>query len=331
MPVYSTGVLDSSLNSCDDISVLKREILPLLQTQRSMWQEKLGLIMTQKGYDTARLAALCGVSEPTVRKWKKGALPHNRDMYLRIGFAAGYGLEEMNGFLTRWGKCPQLYAKSLEDSACIFILQSPSAAHTYENYTRLLEMLKAEFDSCRGRVTPVYETGYLADSLSAIKSREEMREFVRANSSSYRHAYERLYSFILAFLRENLRSIGDGGSVSFHEMAEEGRWTSSLQHCVYDIQKGKWFPQRGKIISLGIHLNMDDIAIDQMLHLAHMEPLYVKSPVEAAVKWALMEAKVSSIDDTIYPDGSSDLCRFVKSVLDQLELSEEANDLINDL
>lgn len=331
MPVYSTGIMDSNLCGCDDISVLKREILPLLQTQRVMWAEKLGQIMAENAYDTAQMARLCGVSEPTVRKWKKGVLPRSRDMYLRIGFAAEYSLEEMNVFLKRYGKCPQLYAKSLEDSACMFVLQSQTIAHTYANYTALLDMLKAEFNQYQVRTTPVYETGYLENSLAAIKSRSEMREFVRENISSYKHAYERLYAFILAFLRENLESIGDGNSVSFHEMAEEGQWTSSLQHCVYDIQNGKWFPQRSKIISLGIHLNMDDIAIDQMLHLAHMEPLYAKSPVEAAVKWALMEAKVSSIDDTIYPDGSSDLCRFVKSVLDQLDLSEEANDLINDL
>ena len=331
MPVYSTVAMDSNLSDCDDISVLKREILPLLQTQRGMWQEKLEQILSENQYDTAQMARLCKVSEPTVRKWKKGALPRTRDMYLRIGFAAGYDLEEMNVFLKRYGKCPQLYAKSLEDSACIFVLQSPTTAHTYDNYTTLLDMLRAEFDSNQGRTTPVYETGYLADSLAALKSRKEMREFVRANISSYKNAYERLYAFILAYLRENLKSIGDGEFVSFHEMAEEGRWTSSLQHCMYDIQNRKWFPQRSKIISLGIHLNMDDIAMDQMLHLANTEPLYAKSPIEAAIKWALMEAKVSSVDDAIYPDGSSDLCRFVKSVLDQLELSEEANDLINDL
>lgn len=37
------------------------------------------------------------------------------------------------------GKCPQLYARSLEDSVCIFVLNAKKQEHTYACYLRVLE------------------------------------------------------------------------------------------------------------------------------------------------------------------------------------------------
>ena len=85
------------------------------------------------------------------------------------------------------------------------------------------------------------------------------------------------------------------------------------------------------MISLGLHLNMNVDAINKMLGYAQMEPLYAKNPVEAAVMWAINEAQLCSEDDEIIPDGSSDLCLFVKDILEQLELAEEGSYLFEDL
>lgn len=335
MSVYTTGIIESNLNDCDDIEELKRKILPLLQDQRSAWSEKIEQILSDKKYSCKQLAHYCKVSEPAVRKWRKGSLPQSRDMYIRIGFAAGYNLDEMNAFLKRYGRCPQLYVKSLEDAVCIFVLRSEYLAHTYETYLSVLDMVKREFQGEPEVQRRAYTTGHLSEYFANLKSLEEMVEFVKKNTPSYKQAYSKLYSYIIAFLHVNLQNEhmadGDGRKASFHAMATESQWSSSLRHCISEIRNKRWFPLRHKIISLGLHLNMDTDAINRMLQYAQMEPLYTKNPIEAAIIWAIEEAKLCSEDDAIISDGSSDLCDFVKDVLIQLDLAEEGNYLIDDL
>ncbi len=327
MPSYSTGIMEANLSGCDDIGQLKEKILPLLQDQRTAWSRKMEEILAE--CPCRKLAQLCGVSETSVRKWRRGALPQNRDMYLRIGFAAGYSLAEMNAFLKRYGKCPQLYARSLEDSICIFILNSETIDHTYQEYTRLLGMVNAELCGLSGtddvQEYP-YSTTSLSDKLFRLSNEEEMLAFARDNAALFRQTYDRLYRYINAHLAINLSAehtvAQDGRASSFHAMATASEWSSSLRHCISEIRSKRWFPLRHKVISLGLHLNMDVDAIDQMLLYAQMEPLYAKSPIEAAIKWAVEEMKLSSEEDAIIQDGSSDLCSFVKDVLMQLDLSE---------
>lgn len=332
MGVYETGIIESSLNNCDDINELKKQILPLLKDQRSMWKDKIEQIISDKGYSNKQLAQLCKVSEPAVGKWRKGSLPQSRDMYIRIGFAAGYNLEEMNAFLKRYGKCPQLYVKSLEDSVCMFVLGSKFLEHTYETYLKVLDMIKLEIQGDTEVQHNAYTTGHLSNYFAKLESLEEMIDFAKAHAPSFKQAYAKLYSFIVAYLEINLGSEhkddADGRKASFHSMANESQWSSSLRHCISEIRNKKWFPLRHKIISLGIHLNMDTDAINRMLQYAQMEPLYVKNPIEASIMWAVDEAM---LNDVITPNGSSDLCDFVKDILVQLDLAEEGNYLIEDL
>lgn len=335
MNLYSTGIISENLNGCDSIEELKRKILPLLQSQRTAWSQKIEQILWERNYSCRQLARLCGVSEPAVRKWRRGSLPQSRDMYIRIGFAAGYDLEQMNAFLKRYGKCPQLYVRSLEDSVCMFVLQSEYLEHTYEAYCRLLNIVRQEFLQANSARYLAESTGHLNASFAALRSMDEMITFAREHAPSYRQAYSRLYSYIIAFLQINLTSEftaeGDGRRTSFHAMATESQWSSSLRQCISEIRNKRWFPLRHKIISLGLHLNMDADAINRMLLYAQMEPLYPKNPVEAAILWAIEEAKLCSAEDAIIPDGSASLCDFVKNILIQLDLAEDGNYLIDDL
>ena len=54
MNIYETGMIESSLNNCDDIGELKEKILPLLKDQRSMWIEKIEQILANKGYSNKK-------------------------------------------------------------------------------------------------------------------------------------------------------------------------------------------------------------------------------------------------------------------------------------
>ena len=335
MDVFTTGIIGTTLEMCETVEELKEKILPFLPDQRIQWSKKIEQILSDRNLSCKQLAQLCKVSEPAVRKWRKGSIPQSRDMYIRIGFAAGYGIAEMNAFLHRYGRCPQLYVKSLEDSVCMFVLRSDYLDHTYDTYLKVLDIVKLELHGVTGEQRQAYTTQHLSSFFSNLQSLEEMIEFAKTHAPSYKQAYGRLYSFVIAYLHINLQSAytteDDSRKSSFHAMATESQWSSSLRHCISEIRNKKWFPLRHKIISLGLHLNMDENAINQMLKYAQMEPLYVRNPVEATIMWAINEAKLCSEDDAIIPNGSSDLCVFVKKVLGQLDLTVEGNYLIDDL
>lgn len=326
MSSYDTGTIFDMVTRCEDLASFKSEILSILQDQRDAWQVKINQILQEKGYTSRKMAQLCQVSETAVRKWRNGALPQRREMYIRIGFAAEYDLDQMNAFLQRYGKCPQLYVKSLEDSICMYVLRSSTLPHTYETCQKLLGAVREELQKTIGNGNSVCSTTQLSEYFFSITSREEMVDFIKQNAPSYRAAYERLYNYIQAYLRYNLID-GQQEQASFHSMATESRWSSSLRHCISEIRNKRWFPLRHKVISLGLHLNMDVDGINDMLRLAQMEDLCAKNPVEATVIYGVEEAK---LNDLIFCNGSNDLCQYVKNIFRQLELAD-SEFLIDDL
>lgn len=328
--MYGTQNIERELDNCEDLEDFIRTVIPKLQTMRTMWQQKMERILANGNFSVKSFARLCRVSEPTVRKWRSGSLPQSRDTYIRIGFAAGYDLDEMNRFLKRYGRCPQLYVKSLEDSVCIFVLNSRSIPHTYDAYQDVLKYVSSELESFGAPSEEVAPTVRMSQLLANVATQEELLAFLGEHRRSYLDGFRRLYNYILLYLDLNLQSIGDDSAASFHAMAQESQWSSSLRHCISEIRNRKWFPLRQKILSLGVHLNMDVDCINEMLEKAQMEPLYVKNPVEAAVKFAIEDAKIMSEEDAIIPDGSDGLCRYVKNVLEQIDLPE-AMRLMDDL
>lgn len=327
MDIYNTGVLNDELLHCDNLEDLKKEILPKLQEQRSAWKQKIEQIMQENHYSCKEIAELCKVSAPSVRKWCKGALPQSRDMFIRIGFAANYNLKEMNSFLQRYGRYPQLYVKSLEDSVCIFILCSKTLPHTYQIYNNLLERMRAEVSGEDDMTEANYSTQEMEEKLQNVYDEETMSDFVYEHASEYKNAYAKLYNYIQAFLQINRTSRVDESQMSIQELAESQNWSSSLRHCISEIRSGRWFPLRHKLISLGLHLNMDMEEINKMLQLAQMEELCAKNPVEAVLIYALEDAR---LNDMIFCDGMDVLCNYVKHIFAQLEL-EDAEYILDDL
>ena len=76
---------------------------------------------------------------------------------------------------------------------------------------------------------------------------------------------------------------------------------------------------RNKIISLGLHLNMDHEEVDEMLSLANMEKLYAKNPFELAIIYILEDAVLNNM---VCTNGSDKLCQYARSVLQQLDIPE---------
>lgn len=312
---FSTGNLYDFVARSESIDEYKK-ILESLADQKKSWTQIIGQIVKDNNYSANQLAKLCGVSRQAAQKWMDGAIPKSRDTYIKIGFAAHYNIEEMNHFLQRYGCCDKLYPKNLEDSVYIFVLTSDEMEHTYATCKSIIEMIKAEIEVDSAEEQNMnYETSAISHELMNVKSLPQMLEFVQQKAFIFKKQYYHFYDYVEKFIQKNLL-MDEGAGDSVFLLANSQQWSSSLRQCVSEISKKKWYPQRNKIISLGIHLNMDVDQINEMLELAQMEKLCAKIPFENAIIYALENAK---LEDLIYCDGTDDLCRYVKKILVSLD------------
>lgn len=334
MPSTSeTGLLNQSLEYIGDLEELKNQYLPAVHQFSTSWSEKVQEIMKQQSYTPQALATLCGVSRSGVVRWLKGSIPGRRDTFIRIGFAAGYDLEEMNKFLQRYGRYNQLYAKSLEDSVYIFILNSKTLPHTYITCQKLLERIRGHLQQPESTPVDSQETGMLSLALLSLETPDELEQFIQDNLCQYDSAFSKFYEQIENHIAAlNWDYMDDHrGAFCVKQLADAQDWSASLRRCVSEIHQRKWFPQRAKIISLGLHLNLNREMIDELLELAYMEPLCAKNPVEGAIIFAVMDAEVRDmIPNPELRDVSTDLCEYVQKILKDLELPD-AEALIQDL
>ncbi len=145
--------------------------------------------------------------------------------------------------------------------------------------------------------------------------REYLKAFHETREKFY-YVKDKFYSYVWANICANYTD-------SVFELAEGQGWSSSLRQCVSAIRQKKWYPTRNKIISLGLHLSMDHEQIDEMLELAHMEPLCAKNIFESVILFILDDASLNDMmnenSDTFDPD---DLCRYAREILEKLELPE---------
>lgn len=74
--------------------------------------QKMQEILAESGLTKSAFAKRCRVSRVSVDKWCKGAIPKNRETFLRIGMAAEYDLEKMNQLLRRYGSTRSFIRKA---------------------------------------------------------------------------------------------------------------------------------------------------------------------------------------------------------------------------
>ena len=317
MSEITTGYLYDVASRSESIEEYKK-LLVSIADQKKNWTQIINQIVSDNAYSASEFGKVCGVSRQAAQKWMNGAVPKKRETFIRIGFAAHYNLEQMNYFLQRYGRCNKLYPKCLEDSVYIFVLNSDTIEHTYQSCQSIIDLLKVELTTTEeDNQNESYETIALLESLSSLSTLPEMLAFVAENTSVYRDQYSKLYTYVEDFIQRNLLSDGIEED-SVYNLANSQQWSSSLRHCVSEISQKKWYPDRNKIISLGIHLNMDVDQINKMLELAQMEELCAKNPFENAIIYALENAQ---LEDVIYTDGTDTLCVYVRRVLESLDYS----------
>lgn len=311
-----TVFIKEEISKCEDIEDLKEKIFPMIKTQQEQWSEKVNEIITENGYTKVKFAELCKVSRVSVDKWCKGSIPKNRETFLRIGLAANYDLEKMNGLLQRYGQYPALYSKSLEDCVLIYVLNQNYGDEAPQKYDYILDKIIKSITNETSNDSEDMSTQLFDEKLSEVHGESEFEQFISENIALFSMAYNRFYSYVWADICANY-------SENVFELAEGQGWSSSLRQCVSAIRQKKWYPTRNKIISLGLHLSMDHDQIDEMLELAHMEPLCAKNIFESVIMFILDDA---SLNDMMNEDSEEydpdDLCRYAREILEELELPE---------
>lgn len=322
-----TMYIKDKLSRCEDLEGLKEEILPLLQSQQELWAEKIKEILDTTGYTKIEFAKLCGVSRVTLDKWSKGAIPRSREMFLRIGLAAGYDIEQINLLLQRYGQYSALYSKRLEDCVCIYVLGNVAKDKVLHKYLYLLDRIKAGLVNDETNEAENVSTYKFDAQLAKVQDEDELETFIKENIAMFSYTYHKFYAYVKMCITANYKEYAN----SISDLAVIQGWSSSLKQCVSAIRQNKWYPTRNKIISLGLHLSMDHDQIDQMLQLAHMEPLCAKNIFETVIIYILDSASLNNMLDTdsetFDPD---DLCRYARDVLSELDLPE-VEDFISEL
>jgi hypothetical protein len=309
---------------CDNIEDLKEIIFPLIRSQQEEWEDKFNQIIAESGQTKTEFAKRCGTSRVTIDKWCKGAIPKNRETFLRIGMAAGYDEANMNKLLMRYGRYPGLYAKSLEDCVCLYVMEHGSDDALLEQYQYILKKIRENITGSSGQAAQgEMETKIFREKLSDVTSESELEQFIHENSSVFQNAYHKLYAYIKMNIESNYYMVSEETRQNIHDMAVIQGWSSSLRQCVSNIRQGKWYPTRNKIISLGLHLGMDHDQVNEMLELAHMEPLCAKNIFESTIMFILENASVIGYLDMDQADYNPDgLCEYAREVMSELDLPE---------
>lgn len=196
------------------------------------------------------------------------------------------------------------------------VLSQKNITNKIEQYNSILNSIKLNIIHDKEEEAENISTSKFDIKLSKVKSEEELENFIESNIALFSIAFNKFYSYALANIMAN-----SAGSVN--ELSYGQGWSSSLIKAVSAIRQKKWYPTRNKIISLGLHLTMDHEQIDEMLSLAHMEPLCAKNVFESAIIFILDDASLNNLMDkggeNYDPD---DLCRYAKKVLGKLNNNE---------
>lgn len=317
-----TMYIKDEIARCEDIEELKEKIFPMIRSQQEEWAKKTNEIICKKKYTKTRFAELCGVSRVSVDNWCKGVVPKNRETFLKIGMAAGYNVEQMNLLLQRYGQYPALYSKSLEDCICIYVINHGYGEDAIDKYKYILSKIKEQIirDDRADEIEDV-STVKFDSKLSEVEDEDGLEQFITDNIAMFANAYHKFYAYVKMNISANYMKPAFADTV--FGMAEIQGWSSSLRQCVSAIRQSKWYPTRNKIISLGLHLSMDHEQIDEMLELAHMEPLCAKNVFESVIMFILDDASLNDMLDTQSADYDPDeLCNYAREILTKLDLPE---------
>ncbi|MCR5339011.1 MAG: hypothetical protein K6E75_10670 [Lachnospiraceae bacterium] len=320
----STEYIKDEITSCDNIEDLTQALKELVPGRQKLWKDEINRILDESGLGKSGFAKACDVSRPALDKWcNLGGLPRTREQYIRIGMVAGFGVDEMNHFLQRFGGYSALYPKALVDCICIYVLTHHEKDEWVQKYDEIWNRLKNEItgDFVQGSAGQI-DTVLFEEKIGEVSDEEKLELFVRQNADIFKGAYSKLNSYIKVYIEFNYLE-NTYGVDTVQDVAETQGWTPGLLQCVSLIRQNKWYPARDKLISLGIHLGMNEEEINHMFELAKMEPLCAKNLYESVILYILADADLSDVFDKDADGYSPDTLYYhACDILEQIRIPE---------
>lgn len=310
------------IDNLEDFKVYRES----LTGKNDFWKTEIGSMKKRRGYRTNReMADACCVTVPTIRNWLSGTVPRSRDSFIKLGFADELDVDGMNRLLKRYGY-QSLYSKNYEDAVYGFVLcrRDVLPVHDYRYCREIIDMVRKYVES--GFNAMNVPTENLDKRIGGMETVSELTGFVIENAELFRSRYYGFYDYVRFFIAEN--RLNEGSKDTINKLAEIQGWTSSMKQAIYDISNNRWFPTRNKVISIGLHLNMTVEEMNHMLELAKMGPLNPRSPFESVIVFVLRDA---ALNNMIHRDGSIELCKSVRSLLEMFGVFPSGSDFINDL
>ena len=152
-----TAMLNESVGKCENLSELK-EILNRNNEYHYEWKQYINKLVEKNHVNYVQMAKICHSSRNTVKKWcREGVIPQNRQTFLKIAFGFRLNLEETNELLQYYGKYPRLYAKTMEDAICIFLLshKDEETGDLYLIYQKMHDMVLDKMQKDKAKKVPM--------------------------------------------------------------------------------------------------------------------------------------------------------------------------------
>ena len=273
---------------CESLSELK-ELLDTNNDYHQRWKEYINHLVEVNHVNYIQMGRLCHSSKNTVKKWcKEGAIPQNREAFMKIALGFRLDLEETNYMLQRYGKYPKLYAKSMEDAVCMFVIRHyPQSGDAYEYYLQLKEeLLKLLRQSELSGKIPDIDTSSVEEGVLSKETLEDFSAFVLENRKVFLSSFDKLIEYIELFIKSK--------SDNIHDFIKSNELDFSYEKMLSQLKTKRECPSRIKLILLGVHLNMSRDNINGMLGFAHMEPLCAKDNLECVIVYVVTNAYLNN-------------------------------------
>ena len=284
-----TEWLNESVGKCENLAELK-EILNRNNAYHYEWKQYINRLVEKNHVNYVQMATLCHSSRNTVKKWcRDGVIPQNRQTFIKIALGFRLDLDETNELLQRYGKYPRLYAKSMEDAICIFLLshREEEQGDLYTIYQQMHEALLEKLQKTIEKNAAVrIDTVVLEKSIQNEKTLEDFEKFVMENHTVYQTSFQKLIDFIELFI--------EAKEENMHRFSEHNQLDFSYEKMMSRLKKRKECPDRIKLILLGVHLNMSTEYINNMLSLAYMAPMSAKDNLECVVMYVVENAYLNN-------------------------------------
>ena len=326
-----TVIMLDELQRCEDIGDL-RLILNKNSQYFTDWKTFINSMVNIDGYSYSRFAKKCGMSHNTIASWcEKGLLPRNRNQFIQLGFGLQMSLMEMNEFLQRYGKYPQLYTKNIEDAIFIFALNQGmtfKAAMSLQDQFHLAMEYSMDLTVGKQASAKNYETIYMQTELMSLRDIKQFEKFVADNINAFLSSYEKLISFIDAYVEVNtLDPTGEEPQMSLnsflHSRIKNPNLINYYNKVISKLRSRRIVPKRNVLIMLGVYLDMSLDDVNQMLAMAGMEPLCAKDKMECIIIYAIESAILNN------PDIELSNAMLLKNLTENPEVRENCQKVIN--